>query len=104
VRLMKAGKPVVTVVAVGAKGAAFTQVTNGVSAGDVIALAELSASLPASSGELTTTNRFGAGAGGFGGAPPGGGTFGGTGGAGGTGGTGATGTGSTGAAPGGAPN
>jgi multidrug efflux pump subunit AcrA (membrane-fusion protein) len=73
VRLLVDGKVTVTPVEVGAEGAAFTEVTSGVRAGDVIALAELGAALPASSGELTT-NRFAGGA--FpGGALPGGGAL-----------------------------
>lgn len=64
VSVLKGGTVTPTRVEVGAKGALFTEVTSGLAVGDEVVLANLSAALPASSGELTTRG-FAGGAGGF---------------------------------------
>jgi multidrug efflux pump subunit AcrA (membrane-fusion protein) len=83
VELMSSGKPVRHPVKIGAIGAALTQITSGLAAGQRVELADLGAAVPSSSNDLSSLNgrtrtfTFGGTAG------NGGGRFGGTGGAGG---------------------
>ncbi len=69
VNVLTAGKPVRTAIQVGAIGPLLTQITSGVTAGQILELADPTQSLPASSATLPTIRQFGPGGagGGFGG-------------------------------------
>jgi HlyD family secretion protein len=66
VELLRDGKQARRSVKVGARGAALTQITSGLTSGQHVVLADLGAAVPSSSSTLTGGGAFGRGAGGGG--------------------------------------